>query len=149
MRPAPDGVVAWREWPRGALLLLRLLRLLHNCHVCLVQVVGDSEDREDGRHKAGEGRGEHEPLGEERGYPLPDAEYTDQELPDGPSQTRAAGLFLERTPVRRSVIHLIAFLVEDPTDRESGRAHRPPDAARAHPRVAAVPTSLVSSAPPQ
>jgi len=38
-------------------LLLRLLSPIFDYHVCLVQVVGDREDREDSRHKAGEGRG--------------------------------------------------------------------------------------------
>src|SRR5215217_2676951 len=55
-------------------LLLCSLSPFFDYHVWLVQVVGDREDREDSRHKAGEGRGWHEPRGEERAYPMPDAE---------------------------------------------------------------------------
>src|SRR5215210_7748066 len=72
-----------------------LLGLLHYCHVCLGQVVGDRDDREDGRHKAREGRREHEPIGEEGGDPMPDAEHADQEFTYGLPPTRAAWLFFD------------------------------------------------------
>ncbi len=45
-----------------------------------MQVVGEGDDGEDARDKTRGGRGEHETVDEEGGYPLADAKLAGQEL---------------------------------------------------------------------
>src|SRR3712207_556481 len=53
-------------------------RPLHEGFVGLVEVVGEGDYGEDTCHEARHGRGEHEAVGEERGYPLADAERSEE-----------------------------------------------------------------------
>src|SRR5215216_1625230 len=60
-----------------------------------MQMVGDGDHGEQGGHKAGYARREHEAIGKEGGDPHAKAELTRQELSDGPSQAFAPWLLVD------------------------------------------------------